>query len=53
MITGRFEETSGRPVIEARLILPRLDIQGDVLLLMDTGADSSVIMRCDAARRPL
>lgn len=50
MITGRFGDTSGRPFIEGRLILPRLNIQGDISFLMDTGADSSMVMPSDARR---
>ena len=50
MITGRFEEATGRPFLEGRLILPRLNVQGEVSFLMDTGADSSVLMPGDAGR---
>ena len=50
MITGRFGDTSGRPFIEGRLILPRLNIQGDISFLMDTGADTSMVMPGDAKR---
>ena len=50
MIIGRFGDTSGRPFMEGRLILPRLNIQGNISFLMDTGADSSVVMPGDAKR---
>lgn len=50
MIIGRFGDTSGRPFMEGRLILPRLNILGDVSFLMDTGADSSIVMPSDAKR---
>ncbi len=50
MITGRFGDTSGRPFIEGLLILPRLNVQGNVSFLMDTGADSSMVMPNDAKR---
>ena len=48
MIIGSFGEGSGRPLIEGKIILPRLAIEGDVLFLMDTGADTSVLMPSDA-----
>lgn len=48
MIIGSFSDGSGRPLIEGKIILPRLGIQGDVSFLMDTGADSSVLMPSDA-----
>ena len=50
MITGRFGDTSGRPFIEARLYLPRLNLSGDVSFLLDTGADASILMPADAKR---
>jgi predicted aspartyl protease len=50
MITGRFGDTSGRPFVEGRLFLPRLGISGDVSFLLDTGADSSILMPGDARR---
>ncbi len=50
MIIGGFGESSGRPFIGGRIILPRLDIQGDVSFLMDTGADTSVLMPSDAGK---
>jgi predicted aspartyl protease len=48
LITGSFSEGSGRPLVEGKIILPRLAIEGDVSFLMDTGADSSVLMPSDA-----
>ena len=50
MITGRFGDTSGRPFIEGRLILPRLKVEGNVSFLMDTGADGSMLMPGDARK---
>ena len=50
MITGRFGDTSGRPFIEGRLYLPRLNLSADVSFLLDTGADSSILMPGDANR---
>ncbi len=50
MLRGRFGGTSGRPYLEARLILPRLSMRGNVSFLVDTGADASVLMPDDAHR---
>jgi len=50
MLQGRFGNTSGRPYIEGRLSFPRLGIAGDISFLMDTGADTSVIMPIDSGR---
>ena len=44
---GRFGDTSGRPYVEGRLILPRLGITGDVSFCVDTGADRTVLMPTD------
>jgi hypothetical protein len=40
MIRGRL--VLGRPVIEARIVMPRLRIAGSVTFLVDTGADISL-----------
>jgi len=50
VITGRFGDTSGRPYIEGRLYLPRLNISGDISFLVDTGADASILMPSDSKR---
>lgn len=50
MLQGRFGDTSGRPYMEVRLALPRLKISGDISLLFDTGADSSLLMPIDSGR---
>ena len=50
MLIGRFGNTSGRPYLEGRLVIPRLSIRGDISFLVDTGADKTVIMPIDAAR---
>jgi hypothetical protein len=50
MLRGRFGDTSGRPYLEGRLVLPRLNIAGDVSFLVDTGADTSVLHPADAMR---
>jgi len=47
MLRGRFGDTSGRPYIEGRLILPRLGVRGDISFLVDTGADGSVLHPAD------
>lgn len=47
MLTGRFGDTSGRPYIEGRLVLPRLGLQADISFLIDTGADTSLLHPTD------
>ena len=47
MLRGKFSEPTGRPYIRGRLILPRLNLQGDVGFLVDTGADFSVLHPTD------
>lgn len=50
MLTGRFGDTTGRPYIEGRLILPRLKIKGDISFCVDTGADRSLLHPGDGER---
>ncbi len=50
MIKGRLEDASGRPMLEGKIILPRLGIEDNISFLMDTGADTSVLMPGDARR---
>ena len=50
MLRGRFGDTTGRPYFDAKVILPRLGIRGNVSFLFDTGADSSVLMPLDGQR---
>ena len=50
MLTGRFGDTTGRPYIEGRLILPRLKIRGDISFCVDTGADRSLLHPGDGER---
>lgn len=50
MLRGRFGDSTGRPYIEGRLLLPRLGIRSDISFLMDTGADKSLLMPMDAQR---
>jgi hypothetical protein len=47
MLTGRFGDTSGRPYIEGRLLLPRFNIGIYISFLVDTGADRTVLMPLD------
>ncbi len=48
MFSGRFGNTSGRPYLEALVILPKLKIRSGVSFLVDTGADLTVLMPADA-----
>lgn len=50
MIEGRFGDTTGRPYISGRLILPRLRLSSNLSFLVDTGADGSVLMPADAMK---
>ena len=50
MLRGRFGDTTGRPYIEGRLILPNLNIRGDISFLVDTGADVSRLHPSDGIR---
>ena len=50
MLSGRFGDTSGRPYIEGRLSLTRLNLAADVSFVIDTGSDCTVLMPLDATR---
>lgn len=50
MFHGRFGDTSGRPYLEAQVILPRLKVNSGVSFIVDTGADRTVLMPLDAIR---
>lgn len=50
MLRGRFGDTSGRPYIEGRLILPQLNLRSDISFCVDTGADQSLLMPLDGLR---
>lgn len=50
MLRGRFGDTSGRPYLEGRLVLPRLNLQGNISFIVDTGADRTVLMPLDGQR---
>lgn len=47
-LIGRFGNTSGRPYVEARLLIPRLNVHADLSFLVDTGADRTYLMPGDA-----
>ena len=47
MIPGRFDST-GRPFIEGRVIIPRLQVNQSVPFLLDTGADFTCLHQDDA-----
>ena len=47
MILGRFGSTTGRPYVNGRLLLPRLDLSTNLSFLVDTGADASTLMPAD------
>jgi hypothetical protein len=49
-VRGRFGDTSGRPYIEGRLIIPRLNITTDISFLIDTGSDLTVLNPLDGFR---
>lgn len=48
MLRGRFGDTTGRPYLEGRLLLPRQNLHQDISFLVDTGADCSYLMPLDA-----
>ena len=49
MIAGNFD-TYGRPLLECRVIIPRLQVNGRTPFLLDTGADSTCLHQIDAER---
>ncbi len=50
MLRGRFGNTTGRPYIEGRLVIPRLNTSGDISFLVDTGADQTLLAPADGLR---
>lgn len=52
-LQGRFDDTSGRPYIEGRLVIPRFNIVSLVSFLVDTGADSLLLHPADGVRMGL
>ncbi len=49
MILGEFDEL-GRPYVECRLIIPRLDVNQRMAFLLDTGADRTCLHPSDTRR---
>ncbi len=47
MLQGWYEEVTGRPYLKGRLFLPRLQVRQDLDFIVDTGADSTVLMPGD------
>lgn len=50
MIVGRFGNTTGRPYVSGRLLLPRIQASTNLSFLVDTGADRSTLMPTDAIK---
>ena len=53
MIQGRFGDTSKSPYVEGRLRIPGLRIESNVSFLVDTGAESTVLLPEDVVRMKL
>lgn len=53
MIVGRFGNTTGRPYVSGRLLLPRLQLSTNLSFLVDTGADCSTLMPTDGIKMSL
>ena len=47
-MTGRYHK--GRPYVVATVVLPRLNLCGNVQFMLDTGADLSLLSPADAMR---
>ncbi len=50
MLRGRFGDTTGRPYIEGRLVIPRLSVRTNISFCVDTGADKTILLPADALR---
>jgi hypothetical protein len=50
MIIGRFGDTTGRPYVEGRLVIPSQSLSTDISFILDTGADRTVLMPMDGAK---
>ena len=50
MLRGRFGDTTKRPYLEGRLVIPRLNISSDISFLVDTGADRTTLLPGDSAK---
>jgi len=54
VLVGTFEYGTGRPYIGGRLVFPRLArMNGDILWLVDTGADTSQLGSLDGQQMGL
>ena len=47
-MTGRYHK--GRPYVAATVMLPRLNLHGEIQFILDTGADLSLLSPVDAMR---
>lgn len=50
MLEGRFGHASSAPYIQANISFPRLNLRGSLWLLIDTGADVTILMPRDSKR---
>lgn len=50
MLEGRFGRASGAPYIQAHVSFPRLRLRGLLWLLIDTGADVTIVMPRESKR---
>src|SRR5277367_5195431 len=50
MLRGRFGNTAGAPYLEAHIFFPSLGLRGLISFLVDTGADSTVLMPPDSGK---
>ena len=53
MLRGRFGDTSGRPYLKGRLLIPRLAVTSDISFLVDTGAGSTILSPADGRKMRL
>ena len=53
MLRGRFGDTSKRPYLEGRLLIPRLRVWSDISFLVDTGADKTTLLPADSLKMGL
>ena len=49
-LTGQFKDATGIPSIEARVAFPDFDLAAKILFLLDTGAETTLLMPRDARR---
>jgi hypothetical protein len=53
MLRGRFGDTSGRPYIEGRLLIKKLQVCSLVSFCIDTGSDDTVLLPVDSGTIPI